>query len=210
MISRRDYIMDMIEKFTAMLLHLAGLRALGAHRQALDQLDSYLADFFGLTGDEPERLLYHLEHGAVDPRALSILPVLLAERTVLLFHVQEPREANVCLRLLLSLIEKHRAETDPDRVRKALGDLCRDVRAEQLSRESFSALLPVLASYALHAKADDLIFEHPAIRDHDEVRATAARFYQHLLTEDEQTLLNGNFSRGEVRESAAALGLEIE
>lgn len=207
MISRRDYIMDMIEKFTAFLLQLTGLRAIGAHQVALDQLDTYLADLFGMSSSVPEQLLYHLEHGSIDPQALYVLPVLLKERTILLFNLYRPEEANTCLRLLTSVIARHKTDVDADRVKKTLGELCRETRASQLEHASFAALLSVLSDYTLYAKADDLIFEHPEIQQSDNVRKAARTFYENLLAQQETTLANGNFSREEVRESMEALRL---
>lgn len=209
MISRRDYIMDMIEKFTAFLLQLTGLRAIGAHQAALDQLDTYLADLFGMTESEPERLLYHLGHGSIDPQALYVLPVLIKERTVLLFHLHRPQEANTSLRLLLALMTKYNAELDPDRIKRTLIELCREIRANQLDPDSFATLVPVLSAYTLYAKADDLIFEYPPIWENGNARLVAKRFYAPLLTAEDTALANGNFSRDEAREAMVALQFDI-
>lgn len=209
MISRRDYIMDMIEKFTAFLLQLTGLRAIGAHQAALDQLDTYLVDFFGMTESEPERALYHLGHGSIDPQALYVLPVLIKERTILLFHLHRPQEANTSLRLLLALITKYKAELDSDRIKRTLLELCRETRANQLAPDSFAALVPVLSEYTLFAKADDLIFEYLAIQENSDTRLIAGNFYAYLLTAEETILANGNFSRDEAQEAIEALQLDI-
>lgn len=209
MISRRDYIMDMIEKFTAFLLQLTGLRAIGAHQAALDQLDTYLADLFGMTESEPERVLYHLGHGSIDPQALYVLPVLIKERTILLFHLHRPQEANTSLRLLFALITKHNAELDFARIKRTMSELCREIRADQLDSDSFAALVPILSEYTLYAKADDLIFEYPSIQENGNARLVAGKFYAHLLTAEEAILADGNFSRDEAWEAIAELQLDI-
>jgi hypothetical protein len=208
MISRRDEIMDIIERFTAFLLQLTGLRAMGEYEVALEQLDTYLAELVGIPGPDQKQIFHHLENDALDPQVLYILPVLLKERTILLFHLYRSQEANVWFRLLLSTIARHRPDLDSDRVKKTLAELCRDTKAAQLDTTSFSALLPVLSEYALYAKADDLIFEYPGIQEDGNARNSARTFYEQLLAQEESALVNGNFSHGEAQESMETLRLD--
>lgn len=208
MIHRRDVIMEMIERFMAVMFRLAGLKAIGAYDDVLALINDYLNDLFAQSGRvyEPEQLADYLAHTDLDEGLRLRVLALLKEKSVVLQAMGAHTQAASTLETLLASIrESTTGHIDREGRQKLLGEVCSSALPAVVAPTLFSSLLSTLVMYGLYAKADDVVFRYESILAEPSAHAAAIQMYKTIRQFDETELRSGNFSHEEVEESMAEL-----
>ena len=205
----RDYIMEMIERFMAVLFRIAGLKAVRAYGDVLALINDYLRDLFAQSGRvyTPDSLRDYVAGNEADEEMRVRVLELLKEKTVVLFAMGERAQAIGTLHIVLSALRERAGEKgmDTDRRKNILGGLSREVPTVAVDTATFRLLIDTLLAYGLYARADDIVFCYPALQSDEAAQSAALHMYRSMLLCTEEELQRGNFSRQEVEESVKEL-----
>lgn len=199
----RDYIMEMIERFMAVLFRIAGLKAVAAYDDMLVLINDYLRDLLAQAGRtyEPESLREYLATTETTEDMRVRVCALLKEKAVALLATGEREQAAETLGIVLMALHSREGGIDREGRRKILQEVSREIPTAALDTSLFSSFVSVLVEYGLYAKADDAIFSYPPLRTDATAQEAALHAYETMLAHNDAELHSGNFSRQEVEES---------
>lgn len=200
--------MEMIERFMAVMLRIAGLKAVGAYDDILALIDDSLREYLAGAGrgDSAEQLSDYIAGSEIDETVRLRILALLKEKVLALEALHQHAAAAATLRIVYSaLYNTTGATTDWEGRRILLSDLHRSAQPAIVDLPLFVLCIAVLTQHGLYAQADDVVFMYSALAVHPQALSTIEQAYNTMLQRSETELTAGNFSRQEVEESLAEL-----
>jgi hypothetical protein len=216
---RRDYILEMIERFAQMLARIRADIAGGRPAEASDTLDHAFQELVGAGPDAVSRLsetellalILRDDPAQVARQKTLVLVALLNEAGNLRASAEPPRtdDARACwIKALDLLLEFHLQDIDlefPEFVPKI--EILRQQLADApLPLRTLAALWRIYERNGAYAAAEDALYDlieaQPANAD---LHAEAVAFYDRLLQQSDAALQAGNLPRPEVEAALSQL-----